>query len=127
MFDLEEYFDDILPYIEDGKVDKSLAPLTWYRLNAEFNLPVGRMSTMANVMGGDTPHWSLKKDDVIAFGSMLFQDTDKSTKRGNIVVKGDGEEIQFFGNTRKFFDINHKIFNNITLQIERDKKINQLL
>lgn len=127
MLNPEEYFDDVLSYIEDGRVDKSTAPLTWYRVNSEFNLPVGKMSTMANVMGGETPHWTIKKNETIAFGSIQYQDTDRIIRRSNIVVRGDGEEIQFVSNTRKFFDINHKIFENITLQIQRNNKLNQLL
>ena len=123
MFNTEEYFDDVLPFIKDGKVDKS-APLTWYRLNSDFNLPVGRMSAIANIHG-DTPHWSLSEGEIIAFGSIPYQDTDREIKRSNIVIRGD--EIQFINNTRKFFDINHKLFVNITLHISRDNKINQLI
>lgn len=129
MFNSEEYFDDVSSYIIDGKLDKSNAPLTWYRLKSEFNLPIGWIEFDEAMYIAEkfvNPHWSIKNGEVIAFGSMQYQDNTK-IRRSNIVVRGDGEEIQFVSNTRKFFDINHKLFENITLQIQRENKLNKIL
>lgn len=124
MFNTEEYFDDVLDFISDGKI-KEGAPLTWYQTTSEFNLPVGLITPWTSGHDKDTPHLAIKAGEMIAFGSIQFMDTDKKVKRSNIVYYK--EQINFITTTRKFFDINIKVFTDITSQINRDNKINQII
>lgn len=124
MFNSEEYFDDVLDFISDGKVLND-APLTWYQTAHDFNLPVGLITPWTSGYGEDTPHLKIKAGEIIGFGSMPYVDTDRRTKRSNLVYYQD--QINFISSSKQFFQINHKVFINITLKIKRNNKLNQII
>ena len=124
MINPEEYFDDILDFTNDGKI-KEGAPLTWYIVNQDFNLPIGLITPWNSGHYKDTPHISIESGDIVAFGSMEFMDSDKKIKRSNIFYYK--EQINFITTSRIFFDTNQKIFQNITSQINRDNKLNKII
>lgn len=112
--------------------------LVWYRVSHGFTLPIGYSKLDEPI----TPppgyvtdeEWSLYgfKSDldlpegaIIGMGSMSYLDTDKKIKKTNICFFNG--KLHPFGTSFEFYEKNKFLFENITNQINRDKKITKIL
>lgn len=112
--------------------------MVWYRVNYEFNLPTGYSKLDEPItppMGHTTEEeWSeygfnsvleLPKGSVIGMASMSYQDTDRKIKRTNVCFFN--KKLHPFGTSFEFYKRNSFLFEDITDQINRDKKITKIL
>ena len=133
-----DYFQDISNF-EDYLFD-----LEWYEMILDssdgINIGIGHAETRPNYnrdipIGHDysEKNVNIKQNDIIGFGSFQFIDNreyippikDGRIKRANFIhINGRNFPI---GLSKEFFLKNNKIFQNITKQIIRNKKLNQLI
>ena len=107
----------------------------WLECLSDFNIPVGHInSTAAWNRGFNDKHkkvWKCEKGDVFAISYGEYQDTDKQLKMclwG--VYKGELQPCPAL--TPEFIEINEikmggKVFADVTLNIKRLQKLNQIL
>jgi hypothetical protein len=121
---MSEYFRDITDNLM-GKIDVSDL-LEYFKVNVDegFNVPIGYYTDFYNNYGSKSSV-SINKDTVIGMGSMKYLDTDKKVKITNIIFCNSGRYPTTM--SKEFFEINPLIFQNITKEFLRDKKINKIL
>ncbi len=120
---MSDYFRDITEILTN-KEDVS-EMLEYFRLNENFNLPIGFESYGIYDLKDESRHISLKKGDIIGIGSMSYMDLDKKNKTINLCFHKNHPNPTKV--SKEFFVVNNHIFKNITTEILRDKKINKIL
>jgi len=132
----------VFPKIDWSDEDKFLPEKwTWLECLCDFNIPVGHINSTAAwsrgfgpVGGFNDKHekvWKCEKGDVFAISYGEYQDTDKQLKMclwG--VYKGELQPCPAL--TPEFIEINEikmggKVFADVTLNIKRLQKLNQIL
>lgn len=128
------YFPDITPYLMSDYTHL----LIWYRVTHGFNLPIGYSKLDVPVTPppgyvtneewdsyGFNSSLELPEGSIIGMGSMSYQDTDRTVKKTNVCLfRG---KLHPFGTSFEFYEKNKFLFENITSQINRDKKITKIL
>ena len=128
------YFPDITPNLMSDYTHL----LVWYKVTHEFNLPIG-YSKLDNpitpspgyvtnaewISYGFNSDLELPPSAIIGMGSMQYQDTDRQIKRTNVCFFNN--KLHPFGTSVEFYEKNKTLFENITNQINRDKKITKIL
>lgn len=128
------YFSDITPYLSGDFRSK----LRWFRILHDMNLPIG-YSNLNNPINPPMGHvtseeWDsfglvgtleLKSGDIIGCGSFEYLDSDRQVKRTNACLYG--KNLNPFGVSVDFFEKNSFIFEDVTLSINRNFKIDQII
>ena len=114
----------------DWRDEDKFSPEKWIWLEClcDFNIPVGHINWFKLF---HVYHWECKKGDVFALSFGEYQDTDKRIKDclwG--VFKGELQPCPAL--TPEFLELNEikkggKVFADVTLNIKRLQKLNQIL
>ena len=98
--------------------------LMYYRVVSDFRIPLGLYSS---VRVGETKEGtlSLKVGDIIKVCSMTYLDSDHYPRITNLCLFND--RIEPIKMNKDFFEINPVIFEDITIQMQRDSKLTKIL
>lgn len=118
--DIKNYFNDITDVLSGGYEEK----LTYYQIDHDFVIPIGFHRNHYDP--GYKPYdLKLSIGDIIGVGSMLYQDTDRQTRRINLCRKDN--KFHPVTISREFFELNRFLFKDVTIQILRDYKLNKII
>lgn len=115
MFD---YFDNILDE-NDNMIEENLS---YYQTLEEIGLPY---SDIGDEIYDDSKVIHLIKGEIINLGSISLSKDGRYLQSINAIVYNS--KILLLGVKKRFFEVNTKIFKDITKEMKRDNKIKNIL